>query len=255
MALAIFTVKLSQLPASIKFIPRHFARYGLPEDIFLTELKSRPRPDAILLTSFMTLLVHGTTASGGTLPCGVSWSPLVLGGIYASLMPDHAQRVIKPDYLITGPGEYPLAELLADILHMPSLREQFPAHIDSFPPPAFDLLRKNDYLVAMTSRGCPFRCTFCATYKVDSAFTQRQPEAVVAEILSQTERFGVQDVAFYDDALLMHLIVVSNRFFERLLPASGHCAFHTPNGLHARYIDEELADLMYRSGSRPSGSV
>jgi radical SAM superfamily enzyme YgiQ (UPF0313 family) len=24
--------------------------------------------------------------------------------------------------------------------------------------------------------------------------------------------------------------------------------FHTPNGLHARYIDEELADLMYRSG-------
>jgi radical SAM superfamily enzyme YgiQ (UPF0313 family) len=126
------------------------------------------------------------------------------------------------------------------------LLDNFPTHLDAFPPPAFDLLHKNDYLVVMTSRGCPLRCTFCATYKIDSAFSQRQPHHVVEEILTQTRRFDVQDVAFYDDALLMqadrrikpilHEIAVSNRSLR----------FHTPNGLHARYIDEELADLMYR---------
>jgi len=235
-------------PASIKFIPRHFARYGLPEDIFLTELNSRPRPDAILITSFMTYWYMGPQRVAELCRTVFPGVPLVLGGIYASLMPEHAQRVIKPDYLITGPGEYPLAEFLADVLHMPSLREQFPAHIDSFPPPAFDLLRKNDYLIAMTSRGCPFRCTFCATYKVDSAFTQRQPEAVVAEILSQTERFGIQDVAFYDDALLMQPDRRIKPILREIIASRRPLRFHTPNGLHARYIDEELADLMYRSG-------
>jgi radical SAM superfamily enzyme YgiQ (UPF0313 family) len=235
-------------PANVKFIPRHFARYGLPEDIFVAELKSRPRPDAILVTSFMTYWYMGpqrvTELCREIFP-GV---PIVLGGIYASLMPEHAQRVIQPDYLITGPGEYRLAELLADVLHMPSLREQLPQHIDSFPLPAFDLLRKNDYLIAMTSRGCPFRCTFCATYKVDSAFTQRQPDAVITEILSQTERFGVQDVAFYDDALLMQPERRIKPILREIIASQRALRFHTPNGLHARYIDEELADLMYRSG-------
>lgn len=243
-----FHREIAPKPESITFIPRHFARYGLPEDIFLAELKSRPRPDAILVTSFMTYWYMGPQRVVELCREVFPGVPIVLGGIYASLMPEHAQRVIQPDYLITGPGEYPLAELLADLLPMPSLREQLPAHIDDFPPPAFDLLRKNDYLIAMTSRGCPFRCTFCATYKVDSAFTQRRPEAVVAEILSQTERFSVQDVAFYDDALLMQPERRIKPILREIIASQRPLRFHTPNGLHARYIDEELADLMYRSG-------
>ncbi len=235
-------------PASVNFIPRRFARYGLPEDLFLTELHNRPRPNAILMTSFMTYWYMGPQRVAELCRAVFPGVPLVLGGIYASLMPEHAQRVVKPDYLITGPGEYPLAALLADLFHLPLLLAHFPARIDDFPPPAFDLLRKNDYLIVMTSRGCPFRCTFCATYKVDSAFTQRQPESVVAEILSQTERFGVQDVAFYDDALLMQPDCRIKPVLREIIASRRLLRFHTPNGLHARYIDEELADLMYRSG-------
>lgn len=83
---------------------------------------------------------------------------------------------------------------------------------------------------------------------MDSAFTQRRPEAVVAEILSQTERFSVQDVAFYDDALLMQPERRIKPILREIIASQRPLRFHTPNGLHARYIDEELADLMYRSG-------
>ena len=237
-------------PACVNFLPRRFARYGLPEDIFRSELQSRPRPDAILVTSFMTYWYRGPQRVVEICRTVFPGVPIILGGIYASLMPEHARQVVQPDYVITGPGEYQLAVLLADLLHRPELVENFPSHIDEFPFPAFDLLRKNDYLVVMASRGCPFRCTFCATYKIDSTFSQRHPDAVVEEILSQTPRFQVQDVAFYDDALLMQPALRIKPILRAILESRRPLRFHTPNGLHARYIDEELAELMYRCNFR-----
>jgi len=234
-------------PPCVSFIPRQFSRYGLPEDIFLKELQRRPRPDAILVTSIMTYWYMGPQRVVQLCREVFPSVPIVLGGIYASLMPEHARNVVKPDYLIVGPGERAIAELVADLFKRPELSQGIPHNIDQLPPPAFDLLRKNDYLIVMTSRGCPFRCTFCATYKVDSAFSQRSPACVVEEILSQTRRFDIQDVAFYDDALLMQPTQRIKPILREIIASRQSLRFHTPNGLHARYIDEELATLMYRS--------
>ncbi len=235
-------------PDCLKFVPRRYACYGLPEDIFIAELKARPRPDAILLTSFMTYWYFGPKRVAEL--CREFWPgvPIILGGIYATLMPDHARQTIQPDYLITGPGEYKATELLAELLKMPELLADFPARLDDFPYPAFDLIRHNDYLIVMSSRGCPFRCTFCATYHIDSDFTQRQPDRVVQEIVEQANRFGVTDIAFYDDALLMQADRRIKPILHDLIARKADLRFHTPNGVHGRYIDEELADLMYRSG-------
>jgi radical SAM superfamily enzyme YgiQ (UPF0313 family) len=233
-------------PACVNFLPRYFARYGLPEDIVRAEIQNRARPDAILVTSFMTYWYMGPQRVVEICRDIFPGVPILFGGIYASLMPEHASRVVKPDYLLTGPGEYKVTELLADLFHTPALPDNFPVHIDDFPYPAFDLLRKNDYLIVMTSRGCPFRCTFCATYKVDSVFSQRRAENVVEEIVTQTHRFQVHDVAFYDDALLMQSKQRIKPILQAILESKCSLRFHTPNGLHARYIDEELADLMYR---------
>lgn len=235
-------------PTCIKFVPRLFARYGLPEDIVLDELRRRLRPDAILVTSIMTYWYLGPQRIVELCRAVFPGVPVILGGIYASLMPEHAQQTVKPDYLITGPGEYAITELLAELCQKPQLRESLPTHLDGFPPPAFDLLRKNDYLIVMTSRGCPFRCTFCATYKVDSVFSQRRPDRVVEEIVTQTQRFNVRDVAFYDDALLMQAEHRIKPILRQIIASQRSLQFHTPNGVHARYIDEELAELMYRSG-------
>lgn len=237
-------------PECVDFIPRHYARYGLPEDIFVDELKKRPPPDAILITSFMTYWYMGPKRVAEICREAFPGTPIIFGGIYATLMPEHARNIIKPDYLITGPGEYKISELLADLFDKPELIENFPTDIDDFPYPAFDLLRRNDYLVAMASRGCPFRCTFCATYKIDSNFTQRQSEKVVEEILIQTGRLGLKDVAFYDDALLMQSDKRIKPILQGILESGQRFRFHTPNGIHGRYIDAELAELMYRTNFR-----
>ena len=234
-------------PECLRFIPRRFSRYGLPEDLFRDELICRPRPDVIFVTSFMTYWYQGPQRVAEICREVFPGVPIALGGIYATLMPEHAKQVIKPDYLVTGPGEQKATELLADLLNLPRLTKDLPHDIDDLPRPAFDLLRKNDYLVAMASRGCPFRCTFCATYKIDSAFSQRQPERVAEEIRTQAMQLNVRDVAFYDDALLMQPNQRIKPLLHSLLASKRPLRFHTPNGLHARYIDEELADLMYKS--------
>ena len=235
-------------PESLRYMPRQFARYGWPEDIFINELRKRPRPAAILLTSGMTYWYPGPMRVAEICREVFPGVPLLLGGIYASLMPDHAREHLQPDFLVSGPGEIEAANILADILKQPHLREAHPQDIDDFPYPAFDLYRHPDYYVTMASRGCPFRCTFCATYKIDEKFSQRRPEAVAEELVRQTRRYRVRDVAFYDDALLMQPEKRIKPILRELIARKQALRFHTPNGLHARFIDEELAALMYASG-------
>jgi radical SAM superfamily enzyme YgiQ (UPF0313 family) len=242
-----FHREVAPTPEKIKFIPRYYARYGIPEDIFRRELQNHPRLDAILLTTAMTYWYLGPERVAKICREVYPDVPLILGGIYATLMPEHARETIRPDYLVTGPGEIRTAELLADILSMPHLREEFPADIDDLPYPAFEMYPKISYLIAMASRGCPFRCTFCATYKIDPDFTRRQPDKVVEELLTQTRRFRVRDVGFYDDALLMQPEKYIKPILREIKNSKRELRFHTPNGLHGRFIDEELAQLMYET--------
>lgn len=235
-------------PAAINFIPRHYARYGLPEDIFIAELKNKPVPDAILITSFMTYWYPGVKAVVEICRKVFPGKPILLGGIYASLLPGHAREVIQPDFLVQDPGEIKVAEVLADLWNLPELIADLPTHIDQFPYPAFELYHKLGYFIVMSSRGCPFRCTFCATYKINANFSQRSPDQVVREIMVQYRKLGVRDVAFYDDALLMQPDLRIKPLLRSIREAKLPLRFHTPNGLHARFIDEELAELMYGTG-------
>jgi len=100
----------------------------------------------------------------------------------------------------------------------------------------------------MTSRGCPYHCTFCATDKISGPYAQRNPQAVVSEILDNVRRFDVADIAFYDDALLLNKNQRLIPILEALVTQGVKLRFHTPNGLHTRQIDPEMAKWFHLSG-------
>jgi anaerobic magnesium-protoporphyrin IX monomethyl ester cyclase len=83
----------------------------------------------------------------------------------------------------------------------------FMQDIDSLPHPAhkyFDVTRYKilgkTYLPIITSRGCPFHCTFCAGYKMcGRGFRGRSPKKVVDELEWLRDKFGAGAFAFYDD--------------------------------------------------------
>lgn len=242
-----FHRQIVEKPPLLDFMPRHYARYGLPEELFLKKLNHMSQPDAVLVTSLMTYWYPGPQRVVELVRQTYPGVPVILGGIYATLMPEHARQVVKPDYIIQGAGEIQAAHLLNDVLSYQPVSQNHPEVLDDFPYPAFDLYPHPDYLIVMTSRGCPYRCTFCATAKISGAFAQRKPEKVVEEILQQTRRFKIKDVAFYDDALLLNK---KNRIIpvlKQLIKSRTRLRFHAPNGLHVREIDRELAQFVHRA--------
>jgi radical SAM superfamily enzyme YgiQ (UPF0313 family) len=172
--------------------------------------------------------------------------PILLGGTYATLCFDHAQKYSDADRVLPGPWDGEKMRILSDYLGRPVLQagEDFAC----WPYPAFDLYPKLEYVSLLTRCGCPFSCTYCAASALMQGFESRPPVQVVEEIEYWTNNFGVSDFAFYDDALLIkpseHIIKILQEVIRRGI----RCNFHTPNALHIRMIDQQVGDLLFRSG-------
>jgi radical SAM superfamily enzyme YgiQ (UPF0313 family) len=103
--------------------------------------------------------------------------------------------------------------------------------------------------VLMTSRGCPYRCTFCASDILNQEkFQQRSVESVFSEIQKLYYEDRIEHFVFYDDALLINHKRHLQPILKRVLTSGIRAKFHTPNGLNAREVDSQLAELMFASG-------
>lgn len=100
----------------------------------------------------------------------------------------------------------------------------------------------------MTSRGCPYSCSFCATHEFTDIFKRRNPEKVVEEIESYATGRGIKDISFYDDALFVNADKHIKPILRTVIDKKLNVRFHTPNGLFAKLIDTELAELLVGSG-------
>ena len=96
--------------------------------------------------------------------------------------------------------------------------------LDLLPLPAWDLVDMEEYLgrwqrstgerraAVLTSRGCPFDCSWCSKPTFGRTFRQQSPERVVAELRALQQRYGVDYVRFCDD-----VFGVSRPWIDRLL--------------------------------------
>lgn len=228
-------------PAPLRGLPRRYGRYGLSPDQVRHFLASLPRrPAAVLVTSLMTYWYPGVQAAIAAIREFCPGVPVILGGIYATLLPSHAREHSGADYVLTGPGEATILSLLAEITGL-SAHCKINGNLDSLPYPAWDLLPDLRMLPMLTSRGCPLKCDYCASRLLEPRFRRRQPENVLQELIYWYERFGVNEVAWYDDALLFdsdnHLLPLLAEVCRRGLPLR----FHTPNAIHVGLITPPVA--------------
>ena len=115
----------------------------------------------------------------------------------------------------SGEGENQILPVISELLDI-NIDTRYDS-IDDIPYPAFHLSKNIKYFPVLTSRGCPLRCSFCASGIVSGNFRARNPESVVEEITYHRRKYNTIDFAFYDDALLYnkekHIIPI----LERLL--------------------------------------
>jgi radical SAM superfamily enzyme YgiQ (UPF0313 family) len=234
-------------PPGLRDVPRTYSRYGIPEGIFRKAV-SDAAPDVVLVTSLMTYWYPGVSAVIRNVREMAPHVPVLLGGIYATICHEHAVRHAGADHVLPGSGEATVLQAV-DLLTGFSGSSRFPPGApDAYPYPCLDLQSAIPYVPILTSRGCPYRCRYCASAFLTEKFERRSPEHVVGEIRYWHEKYGVRDFAFYDDALLMDPDRHIMPMLEMILQSALKVRFHTPNALHVRPLSQELATLLFRAG-------
>lgn len=233
-------------PAPLRQIPRYYRRYGIPPTILKEHLAVLPRPQLILVTSFMTYWYPGVKETIAFLRDNFPGVPIILGGIYPTLCLEHAAQNAGADQILIGPWDREKWQTLSSYLN--DLPDFFSADFSYWPYPAFDLYPHLTYICLLTRLGCPFSCTYCASPRLSPGIISRRPDQVVQEIKYWHEKLGIINFAFYDDALLYRAEEHIKPILHQILQEKIRVNFHTPNALHVKELDEELAFLLYQAG-------
>ncbi|MDC7225370.1 MAG: radical SAM protein [Spirochaetales bacterium] len=242
-----------KLPPELQGIRRKFARYGILKDVLKQKI-AEEKPDAIFISSGMTYWYRGVVEAAEL--CRELWPdvPLIIGGVYASLMPEHCVRVCKPDYIAAGnmtlSGSTVLSEsgrALNAFLEAGAL----PGAVPSSDAP-LDHDCWNDAAVLRLNDGCPMNCGYCASRSLCGGFSPGRPEKVFKRLRLLAETRGTRNFAFYDDAVLFDSSSVFIPFLKQVVDYSSRTGtrfnFYTPNAMHIRYMTAEIADLMKSAG-------
>jgi len=158
-------------------VPKH--------DIYFEAPNGRARrnslPDQIFITSYFTYWSKYVKKSVKYYKSIFPKSKVVVGGIYASLMPEHCKKYTGCDEVFVGVHEQ---------------AEQTPI--------SYTYLEKNygsvDYQIIHTSRGCIRQCKFCGVYKIEPEFTYKS--SILKEITKKK-------LVFYDNNLLANPAIES----------------------------------------------
>ena len=92
-----------------------------------------------------------------------------------------------------NPAERPFTDNL-DEFPFPDWEQIDPTKYKKAPHGGF--IKNYPYAPIVSTRGCPYRCTFCASPKLSQRKIRfRSPENVVAEIKLLKEKFGIKEIS------------------------------------------------------------
>ncbi|MBI4965620.1 MAG: B12-binding domain-containing radical SAM protein [Desulfomonile tiedjei] len=209
----------------------------------------------------------------------------VVGGVHATNCTRQVLENKNVDYVVRGEGEIAFSDFLhqfdgskditvkgvyshASVEQTSSLELAHPiTDLDQIPFPDWELIEMNKYVSQkgrrksignaatakmaeiVTTRGCPFKCTFCSGHTVHGRTVRsRSVENVVGEMKLLHEKYGVTLFIPGDD-----LFTASKQRTQRLLKAIKgleitNLELHFTSGLRINSLDAELMDDLVDAG-------
>lgn len=164
-----FKTKIEK-PLPLKSIPRNYCQYGIPEEMLLKRFSLlEEKSDLIGITSGMIYWYPGVFKLIEITKQFFKDVPVVLGGIYAALCHEHAKKCSGADIVFKSGNELEAVKLISKLTQFRLPHSAF--RNESYP--AFDLYPHLDYVCITTTRGCSFRCTYCASPILSKGFVGR----------------------------------------------------------------------------------
>jgi radical SAM superfamily enzyme YgiQ (UPF0313 family) len=207
---------------------------------------------------------------------------MVLGGEHGTAVPDHVLASSPFDTVVLGEGEETFVALLRareagrPLREVPgiafredgavvrtglSLRRK---DVDAIPSPDWDSFPIEEYVARhqinginlgrampiLGTRGCPFQCTFCSNPGMwTQRWIPRDPAALADEMELYVRKYRIANFDFQDlTAIVKRQWIVD--FCRELIRRDLKITWQMPSGTRAEVFDDEVADLLYRSGCR-----
>jgi len=237
----------------------------------LTERIRAVNPDIAGLTA-MTMTLIDVTKTIAIIKNINKNIRVVLGGPHVHLFPDETINLENVDFLVLGEGEVVFKELLDNIDNLSGLKK-IPGlvfkedgktvntgiqptikDLDALPFPArhlvpyekySSLLAKGDVVTTIfTSRGCPFKCSFCDRPHLGRVFRARSAGNVVDEI-EECVNMGINEFLFYDDTFTVNkkrVLDICNEIVRRKLDIGWDIRARVDT------VDEEILQHLKKAG-------
>jgi anaerobic magnesium-protoporphyrin IX monomethyl ester cyclase len=201
---------------------------------------------------------------------------IIVGGPHVSALPGETLKDCpEVDFEIVGEGEITLCELLDSLgkneasystiaglcfrnesgIVRNGPRDQV-KNLDEIAFPAYDLIIPFVYSydkfafgkrvgIAVSSRGCPYNCTFCNKAVFGNKYRRRSPENVIRELKMQREVLGIDEIYFVDD-----LFVTNKKWLLEFFEAYNKSGLNLPWKCLGRVdqVDEPIYKKMKEHG-------
>jgi anaerobic magnesium-protoporphyrin IX monomethyl ester cyclase len=207
---------------------------------------------------------------------------MMLGGEHCTAVPELSLRTSPFDVVVLGEGEETFVSLARAVLagepwqSLPGIAfldgvefrnnglSARNRNVDDIPLPDWDSFPIEEYISRhqinganlgrsmplLSTRGCPYQCTFCSSPNMwTTRYIPRDPVKVADEIALYKEKYGIVNVDFQDlTAVVKRRWAVD--FCKELIARELNVTWQMPSGTRSEVFDEEVADLLYRSGCR-----
>jgi len=261
-------------------VGRDLTQYGLGMDRIMERVRSLD-PDAI---GFSCQFSVQYTPTRDLIAAVRQWKKevvTVIGGSHSSAQPTETLAETGVNYVVLAEGEKTVVELLGNLNNGKALTNinglawlegdqvrinpttRFDDDLDSVPFPARHLFKMEAYfdtprgwgddknvrrLSLITSRGCPFECSFCGIHlNTGKKFRMRSALNVLTELDELVSTYGVTEVMFEDDNISLN----RQRFIEILrgvIARNYGISWAATSGMALWTLDEEVLELMETSG-------
>jgi radical SAM superfamily enzyme YgiQ (UPF0313 family) len=202
--------------------------------------------DLVAISTFSAQSLEAYTLAARLSEAGV---PVIMGGLHVTSVPDEA-RMYGASVLI-GEGEPVWPDILRDA-ERGELKPVYDARSRQFdladaPMPAYELLDIDKYnrITVQTSRGCPWKCAFCASsILLTDRYKQKPIKKVLAEVDKVCDIWPRPFLEFADDNGF-----VNRGYWRKLLPhlAKRRIRWFTETDLSVSE-DDELLEMIHDAG-------
>jgi len=200
---------------------------GAEWHVFEEYLKNN-RPDKIWVGSGISYYYNGTVEAINMCKRIYPEVPVVLGGIYPSLCPDHAKKFTKADVIVEGECEE---------------FKNFPLDYDILP-------NRPEYLVSRFSRGCPNNCKFCAVSYLEGRVVKTiDVKKEVDEIARASKKHNLRKLKLFGSNMLIpEKGKIFEEWLDRIIATNISFEIICPEGFAPELLTKAMSKKIYQAG-------